>query len=232
MRIIDAVWEKRNLGVTCYEVLFESNDELKEIKSMWHQFEERQYLVFKIPPNRIDIVNYLQEKNCRFIEISMSFQADLKNWTLPEKLKPVCEQCTWAKMNDDDLEFMFEEIGKNIFKTDRVYLDPYFTHKQAAQRYINWSHDALKKGEIGWKVMYQNEIVGFSLGALGGVYSQFEGTGMGLMIQYAQIQRDIADGLKICRGDYSSNNIEMLNILYALNKKLKDMKYVFIKHNN
>lgn len=231
LKIIDAVWEKRNLGVTCYEILFEPKDELDEIKNAWTKFSERQYLVFKVPTNRVDIVDYLQRQGCWFIEISMSFQCDLSDWKLSDKLKPLCEQCTWSKMNDEDLQVMFNEIDKNIFKTDRIYLDPYFTHQQAAQRYINWTRDSLERGAVGWKVMYQGEVVGFSLGALGGVYSKFEGTGMGLMIQYAQIQRDIADGKKICRGDYSSNNTEMLNILYALNKKLKDMRYVFVKHN-
>lgn len=59
MKIIDAVWEKRNLGVSCYEVLFDPEDTLEEIKSLRLKFEEREYLVFKIPTNRVDIVNYI-----------------------------------------------------------------------------------------------------------------------------------------------------------------------------
>ena len=46
----------------------------------------------------------------------MKFQADLNNWTLPDKFKPACENCTWAPMNDSDLDVMFEEISKNILK--------------------------------------------------------------------------------------------------------------------
>lgn len=231
MKIIDAVWEKRNLGVSCYEILFDSQDALEEIKDLWGKFEEREYLVFKIPTKRVDIVDFLQCKGCKFIEVAMVFEADLRHWTLPEKLKPICEKCTYAPMNEDELAVVFEEIAKGIFKTDRVYLDPYFTHEQAAQRYINWSKDALKNGSIPYKLMYQDEIIGFSLGELGGVYSQFEGTGMGLCVQFLAIKRAMDNGEKFCRGNYSSNNTEMLKILSALNKKVVDMRYVLVKHN-
>ena len=230
MKIIDAVWEKRNLGVSCYEVLFDSEDTLEEIKSSWLKFEEREYLVFKIPTNRVDIVDYVQKQGCKFIEVAMVFEADLRTWTLPEYLKPICEKCSYAPMNQEEIDFMLSEIANGVFKTDRVYLDSYFTHKQAAQRYINWAQDSLKQGDIAYKSMYQGETIGFAVGALGGVYSQFEGTGMGLCSQYVAIKRDIDKGEKFSRGNYSSNNTEMLRILSALNKNVVSMSYVFVKH--
>lgn len=161
MKIVDAVWEQRNLGVTCYEITFDNRDSLDDIKARWDELTDRQYLVFKVPPKRADIVAYIQSRGFRFIEAAMTFSCDLRNWTLDEKFKPFCDQCTYAPMNDADIEIMFTEIKKGIFKTDRVYLDPYFTHEQAAQRYVNWAKDLIERGVTPYKVMYQGEPVGF-----------------------------------------------------------------------
>lgn len=161
MKIVDAVWEKRNLGVTCYEITFDTRDSLDDIKARWDEITDRQYLVFKVPPKRADIVAYIQSQGFRFIEASLTFSWNLCNWTLDEKFQPLCDQCTYAPMNDADIEIMLSEIKSGIFKTDRVYLDPYFTHEQAAQRYVNWAKDLIERGATPYKVMYQGENVGF-----------------------------------------------------------------------
>ena len=161
MKIVDAVWEQRNLGVTCYEITFDNRDSLDDIKARWDELTDRQYLVFKVPPKRADIVAFIQSRGFKFIEAAMTFSWNLHGWTLNDEFKPFCEQCTYAPMNDDDIAEMFSEIKRGIFKTDRVYLDPYFTHEQAAQRYVNWAQDLIDRGVVPYKVMYMGETVGF-----------------------------------------------------------------------
>ena len=56
MKIIDAYWEKRNLGVSTKEVLVEEQDSAIDIKKALSAIEhDAEYLVFKVPIARFDI---------------------------------------------------------------------------------------------------------------------------------------------------------------------------------
>ncbi|MBR5914412.1 MAG: hypothetical protein IKZ58_08625 [Selenomonadaceae bacterium] len=232
MKIIDATWEKRNLGVTCYEIEFSNEDKLSDIESNREKFFERQYVVLKVPNNRADISAYVQSQGAKYIESLITFQCDLRNWKLPDSLKDLCALSSYAPMNDDDIEVMFSEIRKGIFKTDRVYLDPYFTKEQAAQRYVNWSKDMLKQGYTPYKILYQGVTVGFYLHALAGVYSKFLGTGMGMFVQYACIDSSIKAGRTKAYAVVSSNNPEVVNIRIKLGCQIKSTNYIFVMHND
>ena len=232
MKIIDATWEQRNLGVTCYEVVFDRDDKVSDIERNWDKFLERQYLVFKVPVNRPDIAAFVQSCGAKYIETAITFHCDLRTWQLPESLKDICALSSYAPMNEDDIKVMFEEIRKGIFKTDRVYLDPRFTREQAAQRYINWSKDMLNSGNVPCKVMYLGETIGFFNDKLSGVYSKFTGTGMGLFIQYSCIDVARYIGKNKDKVVVSSNNLEVVNLRIKLGCLIKKMTNVFVKHND
>ena len=86
MKIVDAVWEKRNLGVTTCEVTIEQEDTLEEVNSACDDLSNRyEYLVFKIPSNRSDLVLPMQLKNFRYIETQFTFMTSAKNIRITEK---------------------------------------------------------------------------------------------------------------------------------------------------
>ena len=232
MKIVDATWEQKNLGVTCYEVTFERGDKLSDVENNRDKFSERQYLVLKVPNYRPDIAAIVQSWGAKYIETAITFQCDLRTWQLPESLKDICALSSYEPMNDADIEVMFDEIRKGIFKTDRVYLDPYFTHEQAAQRYVNWSRDMLNKGHLPCKVMYCGETIGFFNEALSGVYSKFTGAGMGLLIQYSCIDVVRHIGKTKAEAVVSSNNPEVVNLRIKLGCLIKRMNNIFVKHND
>ena len=70
MKIIDAIWEKRNLGVTCVEVALDATDTVREVKYAL-AFLEPQYLVVKVPAGRTDLMFCLSEIGCSFIEAAI-----------------------------------------------------------------------------------------------------------------------------------------------------------------
>ena len=232
MKIIDATWEKRNLGVTCYEIEFTDEDKISDLEKIRDKFFERQYVVLKVPNSRADISAYVQVQGAKYIESLITFQCDLRTWKLPESLKDICALSSYEPMNDPDIEIMLDEIRKGIFKTDRIYLDPHFTHEQAAQRYINWSMDMLNKGHIPCKVIYRGEPVGFFNDALSGVYSKFTGTGMGLFVQYSCIDVVRSLGQTKAYAVVSSNNPSVINLNIKLGRQIKSTKYIFIIHND
>ena len=67
MKIIEAVWEKRNLGVTCAEIEVEGNDSPEDLMPLLRMRSE-QYLVVKVSSENYAAVTALQREGFMFIE--------------------------------------------------------------------------------------------------------------------------------------------------------------------
>lgn len=240
MKVIDAVWEKRNLGITCCELHMEAKDEFSKVKENYSGMNEKQYMVARIPSSRYDLAYFFQQEGYRFMEAAITLEHDLKEINIPDRLMRVCHKCSWEEMDNDDLARLSSEIYKNIFKTDRIYIDPEFTKQQAAQRYDFWTKDLIKSGSIPYKVMYEKETVGFFLnkrldgniydGLLAATYHAFEGSGMGYCIQYAGIKSALDKGAHKYIGHVSGNNPVVLKVLLSIGFRMKEIEYIFIKH--
>ena len=162
MKIVNAVWEKRNLGVKTCEVTIEQEDTLEEVNSACDDLSSRyECLVFKIPSNRSDLVLPMQSKNFQCIESAITTMTDLQNFNISDRYARFKKQISYQPMNEKDLSRLYEEIQSGIFKTDRIYLDPYFTHESAAQRYVFWVQDLVEQENIPYKVKFRNEDIGF-----------------------------------------------------------------------
>lgn len=241
MKIIDAVWEERNLGVSTYEIKIEFQDMLEDVSKKYSELTEKQYMVVRIPSSFHWAVPFFQSKGYSFIEAAVTLRHDLKNIPVSLGLKKLFDRCSYDEMDDNDIEVMYNEIDKGIFKTDRIYLDPFFRKGASARRYKYWLADMILQGKVPYKVIYNNEVIGFFLnseikncvydGVLAGVYSDFEGTGLGVSIQYMGLSYCINNGAKRFIGHVSANNMGVLKALTSLGFKITDIEYIFIKHN-
>ena len=75
MKIIEAVWEKRNLGVTTYEVGIDFDDDVScmdEIKQL-----DYEYMVVKVSANNVAVVDEIQEMGFRYIEDMIQVEHNL-----------------------------------------------------------------------------------------------------------------------------------------------------------
>lgn len=242
MQIIDAAWEQRNLGVSCYEIHIEKQDTLETVKNQFEQLEEKQYMVVKIPSSHHWAIPYFQGLGYTFIEDAISLEHDLKEITAPTRIKKVFDKCRFSEMEESDIAILKKEIDKHIFKTDRIYLDPQFKSGQSAQRYKFWVEDLIGKGQTPKKVLYNDETVGFFLnkeikpnvydGVLAGTYSDYEGSGFGVCIQYIGLKYAADHNAKKYLGHVSGNNIGVLKSLISLGFVITNIEYVFVKHNN
>lgn len=246
MRIIDAFWEKRNLGVTCYELEMELSDSMDFVKNKLSVLENRQYMVAKIPSSRYDLMQLFQSMGYSFVEVSINLEYNFKKVNyklplLPKGVQKLCERCTYAEMNEVDIQQMKNEIAKNIFHTDRIYIDPEFTHEQAAKRYNLWIDDLIQQGNIPYKVSFDSNIVGFFINKemaknfynmiLGGVYTDYLGTGVGFPVIYAAFMLFLHNKIEKIVANVSSNNPGILKIYTTLGADIKKMSYVFVKHS-
>ena len=114
---------------------------------------ESEYTVFKVPTNKTDISNYLQNNNYIFIETMINC---VNKAILPELnslQKRIIKTIKYEDMNEEDLNELYSEIKDDMFTDDRVSRDVNFTQEQANQRYIGWMEDEYKRGSRFFKLI-------------------------------------------------------------------------------
>ena len=67
MKIVNAVWEKRNIGVTTIEITIDKTDAISDIEKMLMD-TEAEYIVVRLPIDKIDVSYMLQKMNYVYIE--------------------------------------------------------------------------------------------------------------------------------------------------------------------
>lgn len=241
MKIVDAVWEKRNIGVECKECNIDSGDNYHLIEKTINELKDVEYVVVRIPSDRIDVVMQFEKHGYHFIEAAIKLVMDLNNIKFPSNINSIISKVSWNLMNDGDIQNLYSEIDKNIFKTDRVILDPFFSPKLAARRYKYWAMDLIEQGCMPYKVLFDDTVVGFFInkeiksgvydGLLAGAYENYEGSGMGVCVQYAGIGYAKTQSAKKYIGHVSSNNAAVLRSLNMLGYRIKSIEYIMIKHN-
>ena len=243
MKIIDAFWEKRNMGVTCTEVLIESFDTLACL-ALVNEIES-EYQVVKCPPLKVDIMHGLEDKGFRFIEGILELYHNLKNLESFRigVVARIVEETEYSAMSYDDLDELFAQIRTGIFKVDRVSIDSAFTAEQSANRYIGWINDELTHGATVYKGTIGKEAFGFftllkdskniAHSSITSVYNGYENTGLGLGLYYYMAYEAAQLGCKAMTGSgvaVSSNNINSLRALLAVGFQVKHITYVYVKH--
>lgn len=247
MNIVDAFWEERNLGVTCYELEPELADSLEEVEAELDGLTEQQYMVAKIPSARYDLVQLFQSRGYSFIETAIRLETNYKKLNykppeIPNRLQKFCDKCSWGIMDESDLTQLNTEIRRNMFYTDRIIIDPAFTREQAARRYELWIQDLINQGHVPYKVVFKNKTIGFFAdkkispnvcqGILAGVYPEYEGTGMGFVNEYGAFMSYFERGIEKSISSVSGNNPKILRLLTFFGAEIKGLTYVFIKHVN
>ena len=236
MRIIDAFWEKQNLGVTAVEFIIEPDDTSEIMPQIL--CAEKQYNVVKTPVDKPGLVALVQENGYRFIECMSNMAHDLSKTQL-ETIKALRIPAASAVLMDDrDIEELFREIDKGIFDTNRIYFDPRFQAELSAKRYINWLKNDLNKDASLYKVVFRGKTVGFFIlrilpdyfnPYLIGLYDGCKG--LGLTLSICVLNKCVSLGAKQVVGDVSTNNLAMIRVNSFLGYNIRNYEYVFVKHN-
>ena len=240
MKLVEAVWEKRNLGVLCNEITITEEDTAESVKEKIPAYET-EYTVVKVPAGRVDIMFALSDMGFYFVECSIKVSYDVKKYALQGMQKRLVDAVAYASMEQDDIEQLFDEIRKGLFTTDRIFLDPHFSKEDAANRYIGWISDELKRNTSIYKLLYKNETVGFfALKDLGeGVYYPFlsaiypdsSKTGLGISSVFKPVEEVIKRNGRMIESYLSSNNSNaMHNIAFGL--QICESSYVYVKHRS
>jgi len=239
MKIIDAFWERRNLGVDTVEFLIERGDSADVINEIINA--EKQYNVIKLPSSEHLLLGSIQDNGYKLVECLLNQVHDLSSDKIAMANKQRMLPSERSEMNSEDIAELHSEIRKGLFHTDRIFNDQKFTKKIAAERYVNWISDEYSKGAKLYKFSYRGKSAGFFIikildrnvfnPILAGVYKDFQDKGFGISLAYNNLMQSVELGAKRITTYVSSNNVGMVRSNEILGYEINHMQYVLIKHN-
>jgi hypothetical protein len=242
MKTIEAVWEKRNLGVDTVEFEIEPGDSFAE-------FRERErtaaathaYLVAKCPPALPDFIWGLPA--CGFVQVEIQFRLTLDRSELaePPQARYLDRGAEVVRLEAPaDRQRVRVEFEQGMFDTDRIALDPRFGAGVAGARYWLWTEDILRRGGCLHELRLGKRAVGcfvseprdaVTCGAvLGGVYPALRGRGLGFLVVRKHLDTIFGMGFQRSVTAVSSNNADILPISLAFGYRITEMRGVYVKH--
>jgi len=238
LKIIDAVWEKRNLGVETVEFVIENSDTEVVITEIFEA--EKQYNVVKLPTNKPKLMTLLQENGYHFVECMLHVTHDLSENKVAAAKRLRMFESTCQPMNDSDLKELFVELEKGMFITDRIYNDAHFSKEAAEVRYKNWLIDEYEKGSIIYKSIFRGKTIGFFVlkrmkndvfyPFLAALYNDYIDRGFGISMSVNILSECINQGAKQVSTYISSNNLAIIRVDVLLGYSINGIFYVFVKH--
>jgi hypothetical protein len=199
------------------------------------------YSVLKIPSGCTNLLFTAQTLGYSFVETSIQLEGKVSTMELPGIYKRFENFVSVERAERDMLDKILAEIeNAEIFETDRIARDPFFSKMIAGRRYANWTRDELDKGAEAVAAYYKEEPVAFGINMpsdgtvydafLGGVFSEAANKGLGFLALYANMQSIRSQGgLKIITR-VSSNNLPILRLHLQYGYDITDMNYILVKH--
>lgn len=240
MEIIDAFWEKNNLGVSCIECHLNEKDRSEDISKKINNLP-CDYAILKIPNTQFESIRIAQNMGYNFVETIFNITHDLKPLSLNNIQLRYSESVTYHEMNLSDLDELYKELRKDIFKTDRIAIDPRFSKEMASNRYVNWIQTELSQNSKSYVARYKDKNIGFftmkdtgnkiMFPFLTGLYKEFEKSPLGFTIILKILEEAKKQGGKKISSYVSSNNLTVLKVNIDLGFKISGIKYTFVKHN-
>lgn len=242
MKVIDAVWEKRNLGVTTQEIVVESSDSLDDLNQVINSLNS-DYAVVKIPCNKMDFTSYVENNGFRYVENQFSMSGDIKT-VLPVAEKTLARYKSFTVEQNNTSE-MYDSIAikikEGIFHNDRIALDPKFGEIIANKRYANWLLDLKNDKDVYLQIMKKDGVmVGFNLnrdverisyGLIGGILKPYQNEPLGLYWG-AAILKNVSERSRISlwQASVSSNNWPIIRVWESFGMKISNILTIFVKH--
>ena len=246
MKIINATWEKRNLGCDAYEIQIERKD-LKNFSSMMSELKKQDfsgaYVTVKMPVGNLEALHALEDDGFRFMETQYKIKNKIAYYQHPRGFMSVLKDVELETIikKEDQWEKFILKLTPELFTTDRIYLDPVLNINMSAMRYQNWMRDLVGKEDTKLIIIkYRKKAFGFHLfrcdyengildGILGGIFPEFKNTPLGF-IWYAVIyEYGKQNGFSFFEGAFSSNNLSVFKLFMQSGSSCYDTSYVLRK---
>lgn len=240
MRIINAVWEKRNLGVECVEFEISAADDMGEIAKVISA-EKAEYQVAKVPTG--DVKSQIVIQDCGFKFFETNFQLERRivgSNELPHMYARFKNDLSFRDATDQEIENILTEVASgSMFTTDKVAQDPIFSPQLSGRRYSLWARDIIENGAKTVLGLYKGNIASFTIyeikdkyyhAFIGGMLNEYRDKGLGFIPLYVTGGHILQNGGGILKTGVSSNNPAILRLQLMFGCKIKDMTNIYIKH--
>ena len=241
MKIIDAYWEKRNLGIDCVEITVEQTDDVAKLKQALKQ-NCVDYVVVKVPELRMDIYQELMMQEYTFVETLIGLEKQVVLPILQDRQKNKLPELSYQMDAHMSRERVLSQIGLGLFNTDRISIDPHFTEDDANNRYMGMLVDELDRGGELMEYLWNGEPIGFTCfrklnhdeyyQSLSGIYEKYRGQGLGFLPSYFPIVEMSKRGVKRVNTAISTNNLPSLRVHIRDGYVPTAIQNIFIKHYN
>lgn len=241
MKKINAVWEKRNLGISCVELEIAEQDPIEAIEEELKKISA-DYMVVKAPIGRFDIYQILNECGFSYIETMFQIEKKIEESLLKSHHQILAEDMTYKIDEPESLSRVIDEINRGMFTTDRISLDPFFSQEQVNKRYIGMIQDELDRGAELMEFYYRSVPFGFACfrrksddlyyQCLTGLYHDERGKGKGFALAYLPNKELLQRGVKRLSGAVSTNNTASLQAHLKIGFYPVETSYTFVKHSS
>ncbi len=242
IKIVDAYWEKRNLGKAVTEIIVPVHQDLAELKNCILNLDTELVYV-KVHHSNIEVVKFLENLDFEYCENLFSIKKRLRFFKMHPTFENALSNLYSNPVNDLDLENIFHELDKNMFSSDRIALDPNFGQDISNLRYKNWLNDMYNlKDEYQINIIkndydepigfYTNQYKGNIANApLGGIFSDYQNKGLSHSIIYFPLMDALKNKCKILKTQISGNNLPVFNIYSSVFGFEITGNYVVLKKN-
>ena len=239
MKIVDAAWEKRNLGVSCSEIALSAEDSFEQLEAAVSGLDS-EYIVLKAPVSSPQFIFSVYSLGFVYVEDSIPLVRNLDHLEYSPMLHRLAEQTSVELISDIDL--LLCEVRKGMFDTDRVSLDPQFTKEMAANRFAGWILDEHRCGTQFYNYIWKGKAIGFFAlrdagngiydSVLGGLYVDYRKLPLGNILNYKIFELAAQLGGKQLCTTVSTNNSVQLRSLLACGYMISDIFHVYVLHRN
>ncbi len=240
MKVINAFWEERNLGLKSCEIVFEKGDILNRHK-MEDIKNEFRYIVAKVPEGDIKLVHELETDGFRYLENKFHYSADSSGFMEFNKKYLDHYNDVFCQMvcDTDSYDIIKKKIFNHLFEYDRISLDPYFNQNISSLRHTFWVEDLFKKKDVKTYLLKKSDkIFGFFIFEkkghnyfipMAGIFEEFQKTGLAFFLIYFPFKIASENGYKTIEAVFSSNNKSIINLVARTTKFRIIESYILLR---
>lgn len=242
MKIVHAIWERKNLGMDAWEVTLDRKD-MTDVSGTIAQLHSPQYagcyVCVKLPVGNLRMVHALEDDGFRFLETQFQLvealeKSDVMRYGESAAHIPVEERV--IPKTREAWGAIIEKITPGMFDTDRIALDPAFGADVACQRYRNWCWEMFENPEsvmsvsscagedVSFGIAIHDPATGTCDSVIGGNFSGSKNFGLGALVN----AKAHFEG-RAFKTAVSSNNLPMFRIHQNLGRIVRNEQYVFRK---
>ena len=247
MRVIDAIWEKKNLGIATLEILIDDFDYSKSENSLIDEMKSiignnrYRYIVVKFKPGHANLLYIVNILGFSFIELQFELSLDKNKFNAENYsyLERHCDLIVKETSDSKDFDIVIENLKYNLFETDRISFDSKFGKDVSNKRYKGWVESLKGNNLYNLYLAYQGKhLVGFQVNkmndsicepVLGSLVNDYKNKGIGLMFYFALLKHTFQKYNSV-HTFISSNNISVFKLWEYFGVTIKGMQYVYIKH--